>query len=160
MEEADFFHVVKVAWKKEVRSVPPDCRFRDRMKNFKTSIRIWSKDRFGMHRDKIEEAKNEATRWELEAKKRTYVKGMGRKGEGMWRNNKCNLRGLMVNEVWCEDPRIDKISEEDTRSLEKVFSEGELWDAIRGCEGIKPRASMVSTSSSLRSFRRLLKRTY
>ncbi|GJS83346.1 hypothetical protein Tco_0749887 [Tanacetum coccineum] len=81
------------------------------------------------------------------------------------RNNKCNLRGLMVNGVWCEDPvvikaeiarhykalfskngvirsvcycdRIEKFSMEEANWLEKIFSEAEVWDAIQGYGGDK-----------------------
>ncbi|GJR73860.1 reverse transcriptase domain, reverse transcriptase zinc-binding domain protein [Tanacetum coccineum] len=75
------------------------------------------------------------------------------------RNNKGNIRGMMVNGLWCEDPsafkeemvrhykllfsegssvrplfccdRVEKISVEDATSLEKEFSEAEIVDAIR-----------------------------
>ncbi|GKE57825.1 kinase-like domain, beta-lactamase/transpeptidase-like protein [Tanacetum coccineum] len=135
MKEADFSHVVEAAWKKEVRSVPPDCRFWDRLKNFKTSLRIWSKDRFEKEMEYGNMMRQKArVKWDVEGDENSnffhsYVKR---------RNNKCNLRGLMVNEVWCEDPRIDKISEEDTRSLGKVFSEGEevtKEDSLRAVMG-------------------------
>nr|GEV29733.1 transposon TX1 [Tanacetum cinerariifolium] len=59
------------AWKKEVRSAHLDCRFRDRLKNVKESLRVWSKDRFVGHKEKIEMLKNDSMRWELEAEKRT-----------------------------------------------------------------------------------------
>ncbi|GKA87607.1 hypothetical protein Tco_0809371 [Tanacetum coccineum] len=80
-------------------------------------------------------------------------------------NNKCNLRGLMVNGLWCEDPKIikaemakhykclfseggairpvfcnrktDKISMEEARTLERSFNEKEVWDAIYGWGGDK-----------------------
>nr|GEU86156.1 cysteine-rich receptor-like protein kinase [Tanacetum cinerariifolium] len=54
---------------KEVRSARPDCIFRDRLKNVKASLRVWSKERFGDHIEKIESLKNEAMKWELEAEK-------------------------------------------------------------------------------------------
>ncbi|GKD72848.1 transposon TX1 uncharacterized, partial [Tanacetum coccineum] len=81
------------------------------------------------------------------------------------RNNKCNLRGLMVDGVWCEDPKvikaemarhykklftegmathpifcnnkIEQISREYASMLEKPFEEKEVWDAITGCGGDK-----------------------
>ncbi|GKE17567.1 reverse transcriptase domain, reverse transcriptase zinc-binding domain protein [Tanacetum coccineum] len=77
------------------------------------------------------------------------------------RNNKCNLRGLMDDVVWCEDPKIikaemvrhyknlfsdgglirpifysnkiEKISVEESRMLEKGFSKTKVWEAICGC---------------------------
>ncbi|GKE17566.1 hypothetical protein Tco_1425143, partial [Tanacetum coccineum] len=69
MEELDFFRVVEEAWKKEVRSARPYCRFRDRLKNVKASLRVWSKDRFDGQKEKVENLRNEAMRWELEAEK-------------------------------------------------------------------------------------------
>ncbi|GKE20981.1 RNA-directed DNA polymerase, eukaryota [Tanacetum coccineum] len=48
------------------------------------------------------------------------------------RNNKCNLRGLMVNGKW-----IEKISEEAAIAPEEKFSDKEVWDAIRGRGGDK-----------------------
>lgn len=81
------------------------------------------------------------------------------------RYNKGNIRGLMVNGFWCEDPmaikaelvryykllfsegcsirplfccdRVEKIMVEEATSLEKEFSEGEIMDAIRSCGGDK-----------------------
>ncbi|GJZ71757.1 reverse transcriptase domain, reverse transcriptase zinc-binding domain protein [Tanacetum coccineum] len=81
------------------------------------------------------------------------------------RNNKSNIRGLVINGVWCEDSklikmemarhykslfseqrearpifcsdRLEKISEDDARVLEKEFNEEEVWEAIRGCGGDK-----------------------
>ncbi|GKB77670.1 transposon TX1, partial [Tanacetum coccineum] len=79
------------------------------------------------------------------------------------RNNRCSLRGLMVDGVW--DPKsikveaarhykklfsegavirpiffsnkIVKISMEEAIILEKAFDEKEVWDAVRGCGGDK-----------------------
>ncbi|GJV00543.1 transposon TX1 [Tanacetum coccineum] len=70
-EETNFYHVLEEAWKKEVRSSRPDCIFRDRLKNVKVRLRVWSKERFGGNREKIETLKSDAMRWELEAEKRT-----------------------------------------------------------------------------------------
>ncbi|GKE24806.1 RNA-directed DNA polymerase, eukaryota [Tanacetum coccineum] len=54
MEESDFQYVVEEAWKKEVTSLRPYCRFRDKLKNVKASLRLWNKGRFGGHKEKIE----------------------------------------------------------------------------------------------------------
>ncbi|GKA10771.1 reverse transcriptase domain, reverse transcriptase zinc-binding domain protein [Tanacetum coccineum] len=79
------------------------------------------------------------------------------------RNNKSNLRGIMVDGVWCEDLKvikaemarfykklftkgvatrltfccniIEKIYVYDARLLEKPFDEKEVWEAIRGWGG-------------------------
>ncbi|GKC00895.1 hypothetical protein Tco_0987031, partial [Tanacetum coccineum] len=61
---------VEESWKKDVRNPRPDCRFRDRLKNIKASLRVWSKEGFGGHKEKIEAFKNDAMRRELKAKKR------------------------------------------------------------------------------------------
>ncbi|GJU72530.1 RNA-directed DNA polymerase, eukaryota [Tanacetum coccineum] len=107
LDEPDFYHVVKEAWKKEVRSFRSDCVFRDRMKNVKVSLRAWSKERFSGTKETIGTLKNEAMRWELEA-----------------RNNKCNIRGLMVDGVWCEDPKV--IKAEMARHYKRLFFEGKV----------------------------------
>ncbi|GJY96661.1 reverse transcriptase domain, reverse transcriptase zinc-binding domain protein [Tanacetum coccineum] len=81
------------------------------------------------------------------------------------RNNKCNLRGLLVNGVWYEDPmiikaemarhyrslfseagksrpifcssKVGRISVDDAQRLEMILSENEVWEAIFGCGGDK-----------------------
>ncbi|GJQ98501.1 hypothetical protein Tco_0009640 [Tanacetum coccineum] len=70
MEKKNQEYVFKEAWKKEVRSARPYCRFRDRLKNVKASLRVWSKDRFGGQKEKVENLRNEAMGWEIEAEKR------------------------------------------------------------------------------------------
>ncbi|GJS42893.1 hypothetical protein Tco_0567936 [Tanacetum coccineum] len=77
------------------------------------------------------------------------------------RNNKSNIRGLTINEVWSGDPalikaamarhykelfaerlavrpifcceKVVKISRDEVTMLEREFSEMEVWDAVRGC---------------------------
>ncbi|GJV12691.1 hypothetical protein Tco_1354232 [Tanacetum coccineum] len=44
--------------------------FRDKLKNVKSNLRKWSKDRFGGNKEKLEGYKSEAMRWELEVEKR------------------------------------------------------------------------------------------
>ncbi|GJS45517.1 RNA-directed DNA polymerase, eukaryota [Tanacetum coccineum] len=46
---------------------------------------------------------------------------------GSWkgkRNNKCNIRGLMVDGVWCEDPKV--IKAEMARHYKRLFFEGKV----------------------------------
>ncbi|GKC16015.1 hypothetical protein Tco_1012797 [Tanacetum coccineum] len=185
-----FNQVVEDAWKKEVNSCRPDCVLRDRLKNVKASLKAWSKERFGENKAKIKSLRNEAMRWELEAEKRTLIRWDAEDDENSKffhafvkrGNNKCNLRGLMVDGVWYEDPKIikaemakhykklfsklmvtqpvfcnnniEKISREDIRWLEKPFDKKEVWDAIRGVEGIKRQGLMVLTlNSSVKSGR-------
>ena len=63
--------MVEEAWKKDVRSIRPGCRFRDKLKSVKEALRIWSKGRFGGKVEKIDKLKNVAMRWELEAERRS-----------------------------------------------------------------------------------------
>ncbi|GKE14884.1 transposon TX1 [Tanacetum coccineum] len=60
LEESDFSKVVEVAWKREVKSSRSDCIFRDRLKNVKASLRIWSKGMFSRHKKKMEKLRNDA----------------------------------------------------------------------------------------------------
>ncbi|GJX67803.1 hypothetical protein Tco_0303530 [Tanacetum coccineum] len=81
------------------------------------------------------------------------------------RNNKSNIRGLMVNGLWCEDPnliksevvrhyktlfsertsirpifccdRVEKISVDDAFLVEKDFTEEEILEVVRACGGDK-----------------------
>nr|GEU29043.1 transposon TX1 putative 149 kDa protein [Tanacetum cinerariifolium] len=45
LDEPDFQHIVEEAWKKDARSLQPDCIFQDRLKNVKASLRVWTKKR-------------------------------------------------------------------------------------------------------------------
>nr|GEY63360.1 hypothetical protein [Tanacetum cinerariifolium] len=69
----DFYKIVNEAYKKEVRSNGPDCRFRDKVKNVKDDLKKWSKERFGGNKEKMQMYKNEAMRWELESENRTLT---------------------------------------------------------------------------------------
>ncbi|GKE11342.1 hypothetical protein Tco_1414893 [Tanacetum coccineum] len=204
MGEIDFGHVVEEAWKKEVKSTRPDCRFRDKLKNVKSDLRKWSKERFEGNKEKNEGYKSEAMRWELEAEKRVLndaeraawlearklllekeneVAGMlHQKARIKWdvkgdenskffysfakrRNNKNNIRGLMLNGIWSEDPgaikmeveryykalffegmtirplfccdRIEIFLDNEAAMLETELKEKEVWEAICGCGGDK-----------------------
>ncbi|GKF36863.1 hypothetical protein Tco_0113621 [Tanacetum coccineum] len=147
LEERDIRNVVEEAWKIEVMSRRPDCRFREKLKNVKFVLKEWNKERFRAVNEKIERFKKEAMKWELEAEnitlsevekeawikarkswldKENQLKGMLRqKARIKWdiegdenskffhsvikrRNNKSNIRGLMVNGLWCEDPYLIK----------------------------------------------------
>ncbi|GKF64583.1 hypothetical protein Tco_0188031, partial [Tanacetum coccineum] len=66
--EKDIGQVVECVWNKEVRSRWPDCRFRDKLKNVKDDLKKWSKEKFGLVKEKIEEHRKEAMRRKLEAK--------------------------------------------------------------------------------------------
>ncbi|GJZ84480.1 putative RNA-directed DNA polymerase [Tanacetum coccineum] len=204
LKETDIGNEVEEAWKMEVRSRRPDCRFRNKLKNVKVVLKKWSKERFGAVNEKIEMLKKEAMKWELEAENRTlsevereaWMKArkswvdkenelkcmLRQKSRIKWdikgdenskffhsfikrRNNKSNIRGLMVNGVWCEDPnlikaelvrhyktlfsegtsirlifccdRVERISVDDALLVEKEFTEEEILKAVRGSGGDK-----------------------
>nr|GEV86544.1 cytochrome P450 [Tanacetum cinerariifolium] len=80
LEEHDFLSIVEGTWKKNVRSIRPDCIFWDRLKNVEASHRVWSKDRFGGHKECIENLKKEALTWELKAEQR----GLNDIERGIW----------------------------------------------------------------------------
>ncbi|GKB98887.1 transposon TX1 [Tanacetum coccineum] len=70
LEEKDIGLVVEEAWKMEIKSKRADCQFRDKLKNVKVALKMWSKERFGVVNEKIEVFKKEAMMWELEAENR------------------------------------------------------------------------------------------
>ncbi|GKB15146.1 transposon TX1, partial [Tanacetum coccineum] len=125
LEEKDIGQVVAGAWEKEVRSSRPDCRFRDKLKNVKMEVKMWSRKRFGVFTENIVEHRKEAmranvsmlrqkarVRWDVEGDENSkkFHSVVGR------RNNKNCIRGLM---------------------LEVGFGENEVWEAIYGCGGEK-----------------------
>ncbi|GJZ60796.1 hypothetical protein Tco_0616612 [Tanacetum coccineum] len=73
MDEPDFFRIIEDSWMKEVWSSQPDCRFRDRLKNIKECLRVWSKDKFGVQKERVGSLEKEAMRRELEAEKRDLL---------------------------------------------------------------------------------------
>ncbi|GJX30236.1 MAK10-like protein [Tanacetum coccineum] len=80
-----------------------DCRFRDKLKNVKIDMKAWSKNKFEAHDEKIEEYKQEALKWELEAENRHLS------DVEIERNNKNYIRGLIVDGVWSEAPNVIKL---------------------------------------------------
>ena len=58
------------------------------------------------------------------------------------RNNKCNLRGLMINGVWCEEPNI--IKEEMARHYKSLYSEGMVTRPVFCCN----RLEKISTEEA------------
>ncbi|GKA29748.1 hypothetical protein Tco_0715993 [Tanacetum coccineum] len=50
------------------------------------------------------------------------------------RNNKYNLRGLMINGMWCED--LTLIKEEMARHYKSLFSEGRVLRPIFSCNRV------------------------
>ncbi|GJY91227.1 hypothetical protein Tco_0506423 [Tanacetum coccineum] len=148
LEEKDIGHVVEEAWKLEVRSRQPDCRFHDKLKNVKVTS--------GAKRDS-----EQLMRILKEARKSWMDKE---------NNLKCMLHqkdriNLMVNGLWCEDPSLikaemvrhyktlfsesgalhpifccdhaEKISGEDATMVEKDLSKEEILDMVCGCGGDK-----------------------
>nr|GEZ63636.1 putative RNA-directed DNA polymerase, eukaryota [Tanacetum cinerariifolium] len=158
MDEPDFMRVVEDAWMKEVMSYRPDCRFRDRLKNFKARLRVWSKDRFDGQKEKLENLSNEAMRWELEAEKRPLTEGdmsalLEVRKQWRRRNNKSNLRGLMVDGLWCEDPKVIKAEMArcfknlflDMGVIRPVFCNNKIVKISEGDAHMPEKSDLVST---------------
>nr|GEU88558.1 transposon TX1 [Tanacetum cinerariifolium] len=162
---------------------------KDRFRGHKESIENLKKEamRWELEAEKIILSDSERHIWleirkQWEDKDREYENMLRQKARIRWdvegdenskffhsfvkrRNKKCNLRGLLVNGVWCEDPMVIKakmdkhyrelffdaekdqpifcnpkvmrILMEEARMLEMVFSKNEVWEAIRGCSGDK-----------------------
>nr|GEX36630.1 putative RNA-directed DNA polymerase, eukaryota, reverse transcriptase zinc-binding domain protein [Tanacetum cinerariifolium] len=94
---------------KVVNGSRPDCIFRDKLKNVKIALTVWSKERFGAANENIEKYKQEAMKWELEAETRS----IDDRDTTTW--------GLMVEGIWSEDPRI--IKGEVLRFYKAIFSD-------------------------------------
>ncbi|GJT43273.1 putative RNA-directed DNA polymerase, eukaryota [Tanacetum coccineum] len=144
LEESDFILIVEDAWKKEVRSNRPDCRFWDKLKNVKESLK---KERFGGSREKIEMYNKEAMRWELEAENRTLAENerlawMEARKRWEEKENECNnmlrqkarIKWDVEDGVWCEDPK--KIKMEMARHYKALFMNRTKVQPIFCCERI------------------------
>ncbi|XP_071715017.1 uncharacterized protein [Rutidosis leptorrhynchoides] len=132
LEQKETESIISEGWNKEVGGSRPDCVFRNKMKNVKEALRIWSKNRYGPIDIKIDEWKSMAN--ELEPKADLGVltdyecdewKKAWQKSRLKWvaegddntaffhstirkRNNKHNIRGLHVNGIWSEEPTTIK----------------------------------------------------
>ncbi|GJX32994.1 hypothetical protein Tco_0242849 [Tanacetum coccineum] len=96
MDEADFNLIVKEAWKKEVRGG-------------------------GGHLKKIDDLKNEAMLWELEAERRPLndnERGAWLEARKQW---EIKDKEYAMNGIWCEDPKA--IKAEMPRHYKTLFSE-------------------------------------
>ncbi|GKE13892.1 putative RNA-directed DNA polymerase, eukaryota [Tanacetum coccineum] len=144
MDELDFLKVVGDAWMKEVKSFRPDCRFRDRLKNVKAKVENRSLSDSEMFA--WLEAKKQ---WDIS--KKEYENMLRQKSRFRWdvegdenskffhafvtrRNNKCNHRRIMVDGVWCEDPKV--IKAEMARHYKNLFSD--RGDAGGGDKALGP----------------------
>ncbi|GKA09897.1 hypothetical protein Tco_0689330 [Tanacetum coccineum] len=117
----------------------------------------------------IDEYRRDAVRWEVEAESRILDETEMTRDENSKyfhaiikrHNNKNNIRGMLVNEVWSEEPgkikrevfeyyksifseearerpkfqnnNLGKLSADDPSRLEAPFSESEVWEAVKGC---------------------------
>ncbi|GJR35579.1 transposon TX1 [Tanacetum coccineum] len=84
VKERDIRQVVAGAWEKEVRSCRPDCRFRDKLKNVKIKVKIWSRKRFGAISEKIEDHRKEAMRNMWIEKENVKVSMLRQKSRVRW----------------------------------------------------------------------------
>ncbi|XP_071727284.1 uncharacterized protein [Rutidosis leptorrhynchoides] len=95
--------VINEAWGKLVKGSRFDCNFRDKMKNVKFALKFWSSCTFGGLDNEIITLKKEAHEWEIKAE-----------------NNGMND---VEREKWLDC----------RRELEGLFSETEVWNAIKDC---------------------------
>ncbi|GJW61068.1 putative RNA-directed DNA polymerase [Tanacetum coccineum] len=203
LEDGEIDNVFRTAWEKPVQVSRPDCIVRDRFKNVKEALKVWSKVKFGCTKHHIKLCKKEAMKWELEAETRSleeYDTRVWMEARKAWiekeselnsilmqkerikwdvegddnsrffhnkvktRCDRNNIRGLMIDGVWYEDPQKikdetfkfyigifsasdkrrprfindrPKISIEDAISLEVPFSEIKVWNAMCGCKSDK-----------------------
>ncbi|GJY92501.1 RNA-directed DNA polymerase, eukaryota [Tanacetum coccineum] len=156
LKEADIENVVLRGWNKEVKSKRPYCHFRDKLKNIKVELKEWSRKRFVGLNEKINEYSKEAMRWELEAEEgkglhaKTKIKRRwdidGDENSKFFhsfvkrRNNKNNIRGLMVDGLWYED--LDTIKEETCRFYKTIFSEQVVSRPQLSCNGLAQVSSI------------------
>nr|GEW44447.1 protein kinase-like domain, beta-lactamase/transpeptidase-like protein [Tanacetum cinerariifolium] len=73
MEELDFFCIVKEVWRKEVRSTRPHFIFRDKLKNVKACLKLWSKDMLSGHQRENRNAKRRSNEMGARGKKRVLT---------------------------------------------------------------------------------------
>lgn len=64
LEEEAVQSLVFNAWKCPVSSVYPDCIFRDRLKNVKSALKTWSKNKVGKLDGEIDLLRAEVSKWE------------------------------------------------------------------------------------------------
>ncbi|GJR69622.1 transposon TX1 [Tanacetum coccineum] len=134
LEEANINQVVSDAWNKECienymkKAIEWEMEVESRnlddreVKEWLETRRAWmEKDR-----EKCSMLKQKArVKWDIERDENSkFFHTMIKR-----RNNKNNIRGLMVDDYWCEDP--ENIKEEDeAKSLEAVIEEKEIRDAV------------------------------
>ncbi|GKA20405.1 RNA-directed DNA polymerase, eukaryota [Tanacetum coccineum] len=133
LEECDFSQVVDKAWKKDVITMRWELEAERRTLN-ERERRAWLEVR-KQWEDREREYANmlrQKTRvkWDVEGDENTkffhsFVK---------MRNNKCNIKGLMVNGIWTEDPKI--IKSEMARYYKNLFSEGTKTRPVFCCNRI------------------------
>ncbi|GJY41258.1 hypothetical protein Tco_0428528 [Tanacetum coccineum] len=103
LEEHDFLGIMEGAWKKNVRSIRPDCIFRDRLKN------------------RYLDGYKENGGWLK--RKGKYGNNASSKGKIKWDLEECEDRSS----------KVGRISVDDAQRLEMVFSKNKVWEAIHRC---------------------------
>nr|GEU42787.1 RNA-directed DNA polymerase, eukaryota, reverse transcriptase zinc-binding domain protein [Tanacetum cinerariifolium] len=105
--------------------------------------RKFTRNRFDGTKEKIESLKVEAMTWDLEAEWRNLGDSEREawlecedpkviKAEMVGQYKKLFSEGEVTRSIFCNN-RIEKISNDDSRILEKAFDEREVWEAIQGC---------------------------
>ncbi|XP_071727584.1 uncharacterized protein [Rutidosis leptorrhynchoides] len=105
-------NIIIEAWNKPVKSRQMDTIFRLKLKNVKDSLKSWSKQSFGKIDEELSKLRDESLYWENKAEARIL--------DDQERSFECS-----------------KISEIDAGSLEKPFSEEEVWGAIKNYSATK-----------------------
>ncbi|XP_071694260.1 uncharacterized protein [Rutidosis leptorrhynchoides] len=133
--------VIQDGWDKPTIGSRKDCCFRDKLKNIKGDLKVWSKKEFGGIDEEISRLKNSAMKWELKAEngllskaerlcwleeRMNWILDGDEKSKYFYaslkrRYNKCNVRSLNIDGCWCDDPNTIKDAVYDY--YKNIFSE-------------------------------------
>ncbi|XP_071738035.1 uncharacterized protein [Rutidosis leptorrhynchoides] len=116
--------VISQFWNKDMPRNRKDCVFRNKLKRLKLSLKDWSKSQFGGLDEGIENVKKIAL--ELEIKAEAGLLSIG--DHDNWLNSR---------KTWIEKERTKCISADQAATLEDVFTENEIWEALSSCGSSK-----------------------
>ncbi|GJZ80356.1 RNA-directed DNA polymerase, eukaryota [Tanacetum coccineum] len=136
LKEGDIILVVEEEWKMEVRSMRPECRFRD---NVKVALKKWSKERgkgWMMARKSWMDKENkyrcmlrQKARIRLRSEDPKLIKAKLVRHYKTLFTERDSMRPIFYHQ------RVEKILVDHATLLEKEFNEEEILDAVRGCGG-------------------------
>ncbi|XP_071705038.1 uncharacterized protein [Rutidosis leptorrhynchoides] len=136
LESKDVEKIITEAWNKEVFESKDDCKFRDKMKNVKETLRSWSKNKYGVLDFEIESWKKKVMELEAKADNGSITDSERDKARSKWdfegddntaffhatirkRYNSSSIRGLHIDGIW--DERHVQIKKEVFEFFGKVF---------------------------------------